>query len=119
MSAELFDTLKYAEALEQAGFSDAQARAIARGSRDSLKFDELATKTDLRELAAATKSDLRELAVATKADIAAVKADIREVETKLRVDIADVKAEQKIIRWGMALILAGVVSLVLKAFFHA
>lgn len=49
MAAVTFDTLKFAERLRAGGFSDAQAKAAAEAFADATS-QELATKSDLREL---------------------------------------------------------------------
>lgn len=50
MSTITFDTLRYAERLEQAGVSREQSRAFAEAQRDSLGNAELTTRQDLREM---------------------------------------------------------------------
>lgn len=54
--AATFDTLKYAEKLEEGGFTHAQARAAALAFADATS-EQLASKSDL----AAVRSDIREL----------------------------------------------------------
>jgi len=88
MSAVAFDTLKLARKLrESAQMSQEQAEGVSDALAEAMSGAELATKSDIRELAAATKSDIRELAAATKNDIrelaAAAKNDIRELELRL------------------------------------
>jgi hypothetical protein len=53
MSAVTFDTLKFAEDLKKAGFTDEQAGALVKAQRDSLAEaldTTLATKMDIIEL---------------------------------------------------------------------
>ncbi|MDR2155462.1 MAG: CCDC90 family protein [Burkholderiaceae bacterium] len=52
MATATFDTLKYADTLEAAGFSREQAKAQASALSDALEVNlkDLATKADLREL---------------------------------------------------------------------
>ena len=77
MSAVAFDTLKLARKLrESAQMSQEQAEGVSDALAEAMSGAELATKSDIRELAAATKNDIRELA-------AAAKNDIRELELRL------------------------------------
>jgi hypothetical protein len=78
MSAVPFDTLKYAEALRAAGWTDEQARLQAEALADALRQGGQGF---------AIKGDIAELRMAFKADIAELKADI----AKLQTDIAWVK----------------------------
>ncbi|HEX8064804.1 MAG TPA: hypothetical protein VF535_16525 [Allosphingosinicella sp.] len=70
-----FDTLAFVKRLSAAGMDTPHAEALAEALVDGA-FNNLATKSDLRELQAATKSDLRELQLATNADL-------RELENRL------------------------------------
>jgi hypothetical protein len=90
MSVATFDTLRFVKKLKEAGVSEKQAEAEAEA---------------ISEVFEVTLSD-----IATKGDIKELKRDIKELE--LRLD-----GEIKLLKWMMGVILAGVVSLVLKAFF--
>ena len=70
MTTAVFDTLKAARHLEDAGIETRQAEAIVTTMAKA--FDD---------------------SVATKADLAAVKADLGAVKAELKQDIADLKAE--------------------------
>jgi len=91
MNAITFDTLKFAQTLEDAGMDRKQATAIAQAVRDSHETAELATKTDIRELKVATTSDIRELQAATTSDLLAFKAEMkvemRELEMRLMLKL--------------------------------
>jgi hypothetical protein len=82
-----FDTLRFVEKLKSAGVPEAQAKAEAE-----------ALATALGESASGL--------LATKDDIVGIK-----------LDLAEVKSEQKLLKWMLGLILAGIVALVMKAFF--
>jgi hypothetical protein len=84
------DTLKIFERLKAANLNEQAAKEIAEVMRDvSLESQKgLATKEDLMQL----KSDLRQL--------------------KTEID-----GELKLIKWMLGILIAGVISLVLKAFF--
>ncbi len=51
--------------------------------------------------------------VATKDDIMALKDDINA----LKVDNIDIRSELKLLKWMIGVVIAGVVSLIMKAFF--
>lgn len=59
MTAITFDTLRYAERLEQAGISREQAKAFAEAQRESMGEAELATKADLREMEQRIQGELK------------------------------------------------------------
>ena len=82
-----FDTLRYVEKLKLAGIPEAQAKAEAE-----------ALATALGESASGL--------LATKDDI-----------TNIKIEMADIKSELKLMKWMVVTIVAGVVSLVVKAFF--
>ena len=82
-----FDTLRYVEKLKSAGVSESQAKAEAE-----------ALATALSESASGV--------FATKDDI-----------TGIKMDMIDLKSEIKLMKWMIVTIVAGVISLVVKAFF--
>jgi hypothetical protein len=82
-----FDTLRYVEKLRLAGVPEAQAKAEAE-----------ALSTALGESASGS--------LASKDDI-----------TNIKIEMADIKSELKLLRWMVVTIVAGVLSLVVKAFF--
>ena len=82
-----FDTLRFVEKLKSAGIPEAQAKAEAE-----------ALATALGESASGL--------LATKDDI-----------TTIKIEMADIKSELKLMKWMVATIVAGVISLVVKAFF--
>lgn len=82
-----FDTLRYVEKLKSAGIPEAQAKAEAE-----------ALATALGESASGL--------LATKDDI-----------TSIKIEMADIKSELKLMKWMVVTIVAGVASLVVKAFF--
>jgi hypothetical protein len=96
MAITALDTHQTVKDLTAAGFTDAQAEALAYALRQ-------AQQIDLSDLAA--KSDLVELRVAIRADFA-----------ELRREMAEMKVE--LIKWmaGMAVALVGAIVAVLKLF---
>ncbi|MQY51291.1 DUF1640 domain-containing protein [Rhodocyclus gracilis] len=82
-----FDTLRYVEKLKSAGISEAQAKAEA-------------------EALATAPGESASGLLATKDDI-----------TNIKIEMAEIKSELKLMKWMLVTIVAGVASLVVKAFF--
>jgi len=93
MAAVTFDTLKFVKTLEASGMPASQAEAVAAAVRDSTDSADLVTKKDLQ-------IELQKTISPVKDDIAALKADI------------------VLLKWMLGAIIAGVVTLVIKAFLH-
>ena len=100
MASVPFDTLKAYQELQNAGFDDAQARAVIATVGTAIAGN-LATKDDVRDMA--TKDDIKDMAtkddikdMATKDDIKdmATKDDIKDMATK--DDIKDMATKQDI-----------------------
>lgn len=87
MAAMTFDTLKFANKLKSAGVPDKQAEAEAEALSEVLEIN------------------LKELVTKEHLDI------------KLQQELAPVRTDLAVIKWMIGLMLAGVISLVLKAFF--
>ncbi len=87
MAAVAFDTLKFVERLEAGGFSHAQAKAAAEAFAEATG-EEIATKGDIKDLRS---------------------------ETVIR--FTKVEGDMALIKWMLGILLAGVASLVVKAFF--
>lgn len=94
MTAITFDTLKFANKLKLAGVPDKQAEAEAEALSEVLEIN-------LKELA--TKQDIR--------------LEVRDLEQRLDARFERIDGELKLTRWMLGVMLAGVMSLVLKAFF--
>lgn len=106
-AAVQFDTLRYVETLKSAGVSDAQAKAGAEALVVALAESAsglFATKDDIAEIKTEV-ADIRRT-MATKEDL-----------TTIKLEIADIKSELKLLKWVSVTIVAGVISLVAKAFF--
>lgn len=93
-----FDTLRFVEKLKSAGVPEAQAKAEAE-----------ALATALGE----STSGL----LATKDDITGLKLEMSNTIAGIKIEMADVKSELKLMKWMVVTIVAGVISLVAKAFF--
>jgi len=90
MASVTFDTLKYSKHLEQAGVPTAQAESQAQALAEI--FD--GNLTDL-----VTKKDLQ-IALAP-----------------VRNDMTQVRGELTLVKWMLGILIAGVLSLVIKTFF--
>ncbi|MBF0472769.1 MAG: DUF1640 domain-containing protein [Nitrospirae bacterium] len=84
------DTYVLIKRLKEAGMPEPQAVVMS----------------DVIKQVEASRSDV----LATKSDVQLVRAEIQQVKTEL-------KAEIQLIRWMLGVLIAGMVSLVLKAFF--
>lgn len=87
MAAITFDTLKFANKLKSAGVPEKQAEAEAEALSEALEVN-------LKELV--TKEYL---------------------DAKFQQELAPIRTDLAILKWMIGLMLAGVISLVLKAFF--
>lgn len=104
MTTITFDTLKFVEKLKTAGILEAHAKAEAEAlvSAFSEAMDsQLANKADINRLE-------REL-----------KGDINRVERELKSDINRPERELLVLKWMVGLVLGGIATLILKAFFPA
>lgn len=90
MTTITFDTLELVDKLKSAGIPQAQAEAVVRVIADAQ--DGLVTKHDLTEAK-------------------------NEIKADMNVRFERIDGELKLNRWMLGVLLAGVISLVLKAFF--
>ena len=74
-----FDTLKAARDLKAAGLEEAHAEAIV-ATMGRAMGENLATKTDIKELEQATRADIKALEQAIKAHELATRADFKSLE---------------------------------------
>lgn len=88
MATITFDTLKFTKRLKEAGFTEAQAEAVADSFLQATGEAEVATKRDLER----------------------VEAKIERLETKMT-------GELTLVKWMLSIVLGGIVALLLKAFF--
>jgi len=95
MSSITFDTLKFATRLEKAGVERGQAEVHAQA---------LAEIVDANLAALVTKQDLQ-------LELAPIRKDIDLLEQRMH-------ARFTLLQWMLALVLGGVISLIVKAFFN-
>ena len=88
MAALTFDTLRFTRTLEKAGLPTAQAEAISDAFKDASGEAEIATKRDIEKL-----------------------------ESNIKIEQITIKNELFLLKWMLGLVIAGVMSLVLKQFF--
>ncbi len=94
MAALTFDTLKFANKLKAAGVPPAQAEAEASAISEVLELN-------LKDLM--TKEDLR--------------SGLKELDMKWDARFQKVLGEFLLLKWMVGILIAGVISLVLKSFF--
>jgi hypothetical protein len=95
MNAVVFDTLKLAKKLEDAGFPTVQAQGVAAALADTFSED-LATKRDLKDQETALRTDVQALRTELRTDFQAVrtefKADLRDLEQRMTIRLGAMPA---------------------------
>ncbi len=86
----MIDTLGYAEALEQSGFTSEQAKGAAKALNNTVG-EELVTKADLAQLSSKLRAEITELR-------------------------AEVKGELKLIHWMLGIVVIAVVIPLIRDF---
>lgn len=98
----MINTASYAERLIRDGeFTPKQAAALAQ-QRFEIE-ESMMTKADLANLA--TKQDIHDL----RLEIASVSQATKQDINGLRLEIADVRSDLKVLKWGIAIVVAAVV----------
>ena len=130
----MIDTLGYAEALEQSGFTSEQAKGAAKALNNTVG-EELATKADLAQLGSELRAEMAETRTELRTEIAEVRTELRaemaelrtelhteivETRTELRAEItelrAEVKGELKLIHWMLGIVVIAVVIPLIRDF---
>jgi hypothetical protein len=93
MAAVTFDTLKFVKTLQASGMPAPQAEAVAAAVRDSTDAADLVTRKDLQ-------------------------IELQKLEQKIEPRFARIEADMTLLKWMLGLVIAGVLALVMKAFFH-
>ena len=94
MTTITFDTLKFANKLKSAGVPEKQAEAEAEAISEALEVN------------------LKDLVTKEYLD-----AKLQQELAPIRTDLAVLKADSVTIKWMMGIIIAGVMSIVIKTFF--
>lgn len=104
MSSIGYNNLHFAKKLTDAGMPQQQAEILAESIHDITTSIEnnFATKKDFLEFRLELKSELKE-----------TRNDVRKIEN----NVHELKANVKLLNWMMGFLIAGVTSLVMKAFF--
>ncbi len=97
--------------LEDSGFSREQVDALSEFMDGSV-----ATKADIAELSGEIKAQGERLDGKITAEITELSGEIKEVRGELKADIAGLNGRINLIYWMLGVSVAGIVSLVLKAF---
>ena len=110
MATVTFDTLKFANQLKTAGVPAGHAEAEAKALSEIFEtnLSELATKEDLHHEIGGLRHEMKELEL---------RIDTRFGQIDTRFE--KVHGEMLLLKWMLGLLIAGVASLVLKAFFGA
>ncbi len=98
MSTITFDTLEYAKKLKRVGFTEEQAEAQAEAQKEML-------------------AEVLDATLASKDDIHHLKNDINNLRTGVKDDINRLEKQIIVLKWMTVVMIAGVISLVMKAFF--
>ena len=85
----MIDTLGYAEALEQSGFSREQAKGAAKALNNTVG-EELATKADLAQLSTELRAEIAESSAETRTEL---RAEMAQLGTELRTEMAQLGTE--------------------------
>ena len=83
-----FDTLKIAQDLKGAGFTEQQAEALTDAIKAAFT-DTVATKADIQTLETTLKADIQTLETTLKADIQTVDARMDAMESRLEARMAE------------------------------
>jgi hypothetical protein len=123
MAAMAIDTYKTIKRLKDNGFSEQQAETVTSIivdiAEDNTKA--AATKADLSLLEQAVKRDFSAFGKSVKDDIflldQCVKKDLSMLEKTLDGRFIRIEGEILLLKWMMGTIMAGIIALVIKAFF--
>jgi capsule polysaccharide export protein KpsE/RkpR len=118
-NAITFDTLAFVEKLETGGFTATQAKSITEALKDASIVTRPEITAEIEAMETAKKLEMNSLA--TKVDLEKVRADLRteieKVRADLRTEIEKVRAEIAPLKWMIGVTVAGIISLVIKAYF--
>ncbi len=130
MLSMTFDTYQLIKELQQSGFNEIQAEGLSTAFKEiqSAQLENLATKSDIRELRSELKADLKENKADLKRLESELKADLQKLESELKADLKEVKSDLKrfdselksdlkLIKWVLALIVVVILLPTLKELF--
>lgn len=102
----LFDTHKFVRKLKGAGFNEEQAEALIDAVCESQASADIATKADLREYESANRADFQKL-----------DARLDTLEQRFAAKFDVLRAEMAAMKWGLGIIAAGIMAILVKTFF--
>ena len=110
------DTQQVHSALVAGGFSQQQADTVIETMR-SIDLSHLATKDDLKAMEQATKSDLKAMEQKMDRQFSEHGQHFSELEHRLEKRFAALESDNRLLKWMMGFVLAGIASLVANTFF--
>lgn len=119
MGQVAFDTQEFVETLEKSGLKKEQAKAISIAVRKSHEVADVATKADIAEVKRDIADVRKDMDARLEKTDAKIDSQIALVRKDLQLEMAGIRAEQKLIRWMLSALIAGMISLIIKAFFVA
>ena len=108
MTVVAFDTYELIKKLKDSGFEELQAEALA---------DAFVTTQETYLADLVTSQELKDVRQELKQDIAQLRQEIKELGFKMDIKYESMKGEIILIKWMMGIMIAGILSLILKAFF--
>jgi hypothetical protein len=109
----VFDTLSYARKLQDAGFTESQARAQAEALAE-IASENLATKSDIASLETGLRRDMKEMETRLRLEIESIRRDMKEMETRLQAEIAAMSDKLTIRLGGMLVVGITMLGLLIK-----
>jgi len=109
MAHVAFDTLKFVEALIQAGMPEKQAKALSVVQNEAFQ--------EATDSMFATKTDVLEVKQQIVTSEAKLEQQIVLCASRLDQKITELKGSQTLLQWMMGFVLTGVAAIVIKTFF--
>ncbi|MBF0539387.1 MAG: hypothetical protein HQL03_14160 [Nitrospirae bacterium] len=100
---------------EKLGEDQERPGAVKKATDDFIKVIGEAGLDTRRDLA--TKEDLFRVELNLRGDIAKVEISLNENISKVREDVAKMSGEMVLLKWILGAVLAGIISLIVRAFF--
>ena len=119
MTVVAFDTYELIKKLKDSGFEEPQAEALADAfvTTQETYLADLVTSQELKDVRQELKQEIAQFRQELKQDIAQLRQEIKELGFKMDIKYESMKGEIILIKWMMGIMIAGILSLILKAFF--
>jgi hypothetical protein len=117
-----FDTFETIKRLQGFGFEARQAEGVTETLKDIIanSGEDYATKNDLKDVETALRSEIKELETALRSEIKELGGYLEHKIDKeialVRSDIAVLSANVGFLKWGVGVVIVGILSLMLKTF---